>query len=662
MARRRIGAGVEPATGEPALSWQLGTLALVMLVLGAGMLWYERSRPPSQIVALVAVLAALAVAGRILLAPIPNVVATTDIVFFAGYALGPAPGFAVGALGGLVSNFWLGQGVWTPWQMVGWGMTGIAGGAVWFLTRGRTGRIGLALACGLAGLAFGAWMNFQSLVSFGGETTLDRYLALEARAIPFDLAHIFGNVVFALAAGPAMVAALRRFRERFEWSRVTPVAGILLVVASLGTVLMAPSAKAAVPVSAQEGRNWLVGQQNDDGGFPVSPDGESSLRITSRAMIGLAATRLNPLDVESAGETPLDFLIASKKEMKDANEIALAILALKTVGVNPRDFEGRNLVEALVNRSGSNGSFGNDVNVSAWAVLAFRSAGADGPAERTVVWLRGAQNTESNGGWGIAKGAGSDPDSTGTALMAVHGEKSDREAIAYLEKAQKSSGGFASGSIVNSQSTGLVQQGLTSAGKGPGFMTSNGNSPTDYLEARQQEDGSIWYSKTSDQTRVWVTADAVTGLSGRALPVGEPPLKNEGGGSGGSGGAGPDSGSGGSGSPSTGSFDPGAGSLGTGGAPDAAGTGSGSGSGAGPVTGSAPSAPGGSTGSGSGGDAGTIPPDVGVPVAPVAPTADLLAASRPGPEPSPVLALLIWLVVAGGLAGGTALLVRKQGW
>ena len=45
------------------MSWQLGTLALLMLVLGAGMFWYERSRPPSQIVALVAVLAALAVAG-----------------------------------------------------------------------------------------------------------------------------------------------------------------------------------------------------------------------------------------------------------------------------------------------------------------------------------------------------------------------------------------------------------------------------------------------------------------------------------------------------------------------------------------------------------------------------------------------------------------------
>ncbi len=651
------------------MSWQLGTLAMIMLVLGAGMLWYERSRPPSQIVALVAVLAALAVAGRILLAPIPNVVATTDIVFFAGYALGPAPGFAVGALGGLVSNFWLGQGVWTPWQMVGWGMTGVAGGVFWHLTRGRTNRFALALACGLAGLAFGAWMNFQSMVSFGGEITLDRYLALEARAIPFDAAHIFGNVVFALAAGPAIIAALRRFRERFEWGRVTPVAGILLVVASLGTVLLAPPAEAAVPTSAQEGRKWLVSQQNGDGGFPVSPDGESSLRITSRAMIGLAATGKNPLDVIGGdGSTPLDFMAASKGELTDASQIALAVLALKTVGVDPRDFEGRNLVQALKKRSGSNYSFGNDVNVSAWSVLAFRSAGAGDPASKTADWLRSAQNSAGDGGWGIAKGAVSDADSTGAALMAIGGTNAVQMAIEYLNRAQKSSGGFVSGSTVNSQSTGLVLQGLSAAGKGPRFLTSNGNSPVDYLEARQQEDGSIWYSKTSDQTRVWVTADAITGLSGRALPIGEPSRDSESGsGSSGTGGVSPggsggESGSSGSGSGSSGGSSGAAVDSGsvstepaTGSGPGSPGTGTGSGSG----NAATPGGSGGSSGQGSG--SGGVP-EIGVPLVPVAPSTALLAASRPGPQPSPVLALLIGLVIAGGLAGGTVLLVRKQGW
>ena len=75
-------------------------------------------------------MAALAIAGRIAFAAFPNVKPTTDIVIFAGYALGGAPGFAVGALAALVSNFWFGQGPWTPWQMAGWGICGVLGAAL----------------------------------------------------------------------------------------------------------------------------------------------------------------------------------------------------------------------------------------------------------------------------------------------------------------------------------------------------------------------------------------------------------------------------------------------------------------------------------------------------------------------------------------------------
>ena len=80
------------------MSWELASFLILGAVLLAGFAWYERSRPPSQVVALVAALAALAIAGRIAFAAFPNVKPTTDIVIFAGYALGGAPGFAVGAL------------------------------------------------------------------------------------------------------------------------------------------------------------------------------------------------------------------------------------------------------------------------------------------------------------------------------------------------------------------------------------------------------------------------------------------------------------------------------------------------------------------------------------------------------------------------------------
>ncbi len=222
------------------MSWELASFLILGAVLVGGFAWYERSRPTSQIVALVAALAALAVAGRIAFAAIPNVVATTDIVLFAGYALGAAPGFAVGALAGLVSNFWLGQGPWTPWQMAGWGMCGIFGAALALGVR-NAGRLTLATACGLAAVAYGALLNFSLMATYGGELSLERFLALEARAIPFELAHAVGNVVLALIAGPAMVRMLTRFRQRFEW-RAPAVASLLLLALALATAPPGPGA------------------------------------------------------------------------------------------------------------------------------------------------------------------------------------------------------------------------------------------------------------------------------------------------------------------------------------------------------------------------------------------------------------------------------------
>src|SRR4029450_13809942 len=129
------------------MSWQAALLTMLGLTLLGGFVWYERSRPPSQIVALVAALAAISVAGRIALSPVPNVVPSTDITLIAGYTLGGAPGFVVGALTGLVSNFWLGQGPWTPWQMAGGGMVGVGGAALGTITRRGSGRLSLAAIC-----------------------------------------------------------------------------------------------------------------------------------------------------------------------------------------------------------------------------------------------------------------------------------------------------------------------------------------------------------------------------------------------------------------------------------------------------------------------------------------------------------------------------------
>jgi energy-coupling factor transport system substrate-specific component len=202
------------------MTWQLTTFTLLALVLGLGFAWYERTHPSSKVLAMVATLAALAALGRIAFAPLPNVKPTTDIVFLTGYVLGGAPGFAVGALAALSSNLVFGQGPWTPWQMVAWGVVGVIGAGWAPLTRGRLPRIPTAVLLVLCALFYGALTNLSTLTAAGGTPTLAQWGATEVAGLPFDIAHAVGNVAFFLAFGPAFVRVLQRYRARLEvrWS------------------------------------------------------------------------------------------------------------------------------------------------------------------------------------------------------------------------------------------------------------------------------------------------------------------------------------------------------------------------------------------------------------------------------------------------------------
>ncbi|HLH14129.1 MAG TPA: hypothetical protein VKV16_05020, partial [Solirubrobacteraceae bacterium] len=197
------------------MSWPLGAFAVLGLGLAAGFFWYERTRPDARIVALVGTLAAFAALGRIAFAAIPNVKPTSDIVLISGYALGGAPGYVVGALAGLTSNFFFGQGPWTPWQMAGWGLTGLAGAGLAKLTGGRIGRTALALVCLVLGFGFTALQDLGDWVTYSDHSlaALGLYVG---KGLGFDAVHAAGCFGFAMLFGPALTRTLRRFRARTQ--------------------------------------------------------------------------------------------------------------------------------------------------------------------------------------------------------------------------------------------------------------------------------------------------------------------------------------------------------------------------------------------------------------------------------------------------------------
>ena len=514
------------------MTWQLAVFAGLAAVIVGGFAWYERSRPPARLVALVAALAALAVAGRLALAPIPNVVATTDIALITGYALGAAPGFAVGALAAPVSNIWLGQGPWTAWEMAGWGLVGLAGAALAALAGRGLGRWGLAAACGAAGLAYGALLDLSVMVTYGGEQSLDRYLALSARGIPFNVAHAAGNVAIALAAGPALVRMISRYRTRLEftWRPATtlPVALAALVLSQAiapGPAAGGGSAASRSPAST-DAAAWLVRAQNDDGGFGATPGYPSSPAMTGWVMLGLEAADRNPRDVRSGGRDPVAYLRSQVKRLRSAGDLERTILALVGADVSPREFAGRDLVARLRRRRSGDGSVQGQVNLTAFYMLAMRAAGARaGDLARPARWLRRAQNDD--GGWGFRPGAPSDPDSTGAALQALstgpRAGPASAAGVGWLRRAQGGDGGYAlaTSGVVNAQSTAWAAQGLIAAGAGGPTL----RRALAHLDRLRAADGHYRYSRSSDQTPVWVTALALVAAEREAFPLAAVPRR-----------------------------------------------------------------------------------------------------------------------------------------
>jgi energy-coupling factor transport system substrate-specific component len=533
------------------MTWQLGAFAVLALGLAAGFAWYERARPDARLVALVGTLAAFAALGRVAFAAVPNVKPTTDIVLISGFALGGAPGFVVGALAGLTSNFFFGQGPWTPWQMAAWAMTGLLGAGLAVATSRRIGRWWLAVACGLAGFAFTAIQDVGDWFTYS-DHSLAQLGIYVGKGIGFDVVHAVGCVAFALAFGPPLIRSIQRCARRLQvtWRPAdantmagrAPIAGggpiagrgpiarggAIAVIAMLlaAGLVAAPTVRAtATP------RSYLSAAQNGDGGLGAGAGEPSSPLYSGWAALAFAAAGQNPQAVRhGGGQSLIGYIGAGLASASEVGSLERTILVVRAAGLSAEAFQRHNLVARLLGRLRRDGSVSDQVNLTSFAILALRSAGHDiAPATRS--WLLRQQDVD--GGFNFAAAGGSsDVDDTGAALeaLAAAGHTPARaraRAVAFIRGRQNHDGGFPSqpGADSNAQSTAWAVQGLIAAGVAPRTLHRRGApSPLNYLQSLIAADGHVRYSRASDQTPVWVTAQALMALAGKALPVAPVPL------------------------------------------------------------------------------------------------------------------------------------------
>ena len=195
------------------LNWGILSAVLAILVCVALFLEFEAAATSSKEIALVAILGTISAVLRVPFATIPNVQPCTYLIICSGYVFGPVAGFTVGAITALVSNFFLGHGPWTLYQMIAWGFCGLSAG---YLSKLRLNRTLLILLGIVWGYLYGFITNIWFWIEFVYPLTLQSFVVTQVNTVWFDTLHAIGNAMFLGILGTKTISVMWRFKRRFS--------------------------------------------------------------------------------------------------------------------------------------------------------------------------------------------------------------------------------------------------------------------------------------------------------------------------------------------------------------------------------------------------------------------------------------------------------------
>ncbi|WP_171056448.1 ECF transporter S component [Paenibacillus sinopodophylli] len=192
------------------------SLLIVLYTMIPFALVFEKRKPQARELIVIAVLAAIAVAGRSAFFMLPQFKPVVAIVIIAGVSFGAEAGFLVGATAGFVSNFFFGQGPWTPWQMFCFGIIGFLAGILFQKGLLKKTKLSLCLFGGLATFfVYGGIINFGSVSIFSSQFSWQVLLASYVSGFWFDIVHAAATVLFLFILARPMLEKLDRIKTKY---------------------------------------------------------------------------------------------------------------------------------------------------------------------------------------------------------------------------------------------------------------------------------------------------------------------------------------------------------------------------------------------------------------------------------------------------------------
>ena len=196
--------------------YYLISFLIILEVIAAFFATLEGRKPEAREMVTISVLCALAVAGRAAFYMLPQFKATLAIVIIAGVCFGGETGFLVGAVSAFVSNFFFGQGAWTPWQMFASGVVGLISGLVFANGKVSATRAYLSVfGAFMAVVVHGIILNASSVFLWQPDPTAEMLIASCISGIPFDLIYGASTAMFLWFISEPMIEKLERLKTKY---------------------------------------------------------------------------------------------------------------------------------------------------------------------------------------------------------------------------------------------------------------------------------------------------------------------------------------------------------------------------------------------------------------------------------------------------------------
>ena len=201
------------ALGPLRRNYALASLLITLMALVLFSCGFERRKTGTRRMILVAIMSALSVLGRFVFGVIPGFKPITAVVVITAMYIGGEAGFLTGALSAVISNFYFGQGPWTPFQMLSWGLIGLLAGLLAIPL--KRSRILLSLYGIFAGVAYSFLMDIWTVLWYNGSFNPALYAAALATAIPYTVMYAASNVIFLNMLAKAFGEKLYRIKIKY---------------------------------------------------------------------------------------------------------------------------------------------------------------------------------------------------------------------------------------------------------------------------------------------------------------------------------------------------------------------------------------------------------------------------------------------------------------